>query len=83
LIISFIIRQTEKFTIRLHKLVALIFAVNFEIIIQWAVGNESCYAMKNTLIITVLSNRSRKTHRYGLVQTYINSDTENFLLNDK
>jgi hypothetical protein len=26
------------------------FAVSFEIIIQRAVGNESCYPMKNTLI---------------------------------
>jgi hypothetical protein len=34
-------------------LVAMIFAVSFEItpIIQGAVGNESCYPMKNTLII--------------------------------
>jgi hypothetical protein len=31
----------------------MIFAVSFEIIIQRAVGNESCYPMKNTLIITV------------------------------
>jgi hypothetical protein len=38
----------------------MIFAVSFEIIIQQAVGNESCYPMKNTLIIIVLSNRSRK-----------------------
>jgi hypothetical protein len=33
----------------------MIFAVSFEIIIQRAVGNESCYQcypMKNTLIIT-------------------------------
>jgi hypothetical protein len=34
----------------------MIFAVNFEIIIQRAMANESCYPMKNTLIITVLSN---------------------------
>jgi hypothetical protein len=34
--------------------------VSFEIIIQRAVANESCYPMKNTLIIIVLSNRSRK-----------------------
>jgi hypothetical protein len=40
----------------------MIFAVSFEIIIQWAVGNESCYPMKNALIITVLSNRSRKNY---------------------
>jgi hypothetical protein len=38
----------------------MIFAVSFEIIIQRAVDNESCHTMKNTLIITVLSNRSRK-----------------------
>jgi hypothetical protein len=38
----------------------LTFAVSFEIIIQRAVGNESCYTIKNTLIITVLSNRSIK-----------------------
>jgi hypothetical protein len=38
----------------------MIFAVSFEIIIQRAVSNESCYPMKNTLIITVLSNISRK-----------------------
>jgi hypothetical protein len=49
-----------KFAIGLHKLVAMIFAVSFEIIIQRAVDNESCHTMKNTLIITVLSNRSRK-----------------------
>jgi hypothetical protein len=29
----------------------MIFAVSFEIISQWAVGNESCYPMKNTVII--------------------------------
>jgi hypothetical protein len=29
------------------------FAMSFEIIIQRAVGNESCYPMKNTLIITI------------------------------
>jgi hypothetical protein len=47
--------------IGLHKLVAMIFAVSFEIIIQRAVSNESFYPMKNTLIIiTVLFNRSRK-----------------------
>jgi hypothetical protein len=46
-----------KFAIGLHKLVAMIFAVSFEIIIQQAVGNESCYPMKNTLTITVLSNK--------------------------
>jgi hypothetical protein len=38
-----------KFAIGLYKLVAMIFAVSFEIIIQRAVGNESCYPMKNTL----------------------------------
>jgi hypothetical protein len=31
----------------------MIFAVSLEIIIQRAVGNESCYPMKNTLIITL------------------------------
>jgi hypothetical protein len=35
--------------------------MSFEIIIQRVVGNESCYRVKNTLIMTVLSNRSRKT----------------------
>jgi hypothetical protein len=50
-----------KFPIGLHKLIAMIFAVSFEIIIQRAVGYESCYPIKNTLIITVLSNRSRKS----------------------
>jgi hypothetical protein len=35
-----------KFAIGLHKLVAMIFAVNFEIIIQRAVGNEPCYLIK-------------------------------------
>jgi hypothetical protein len=34
-----------------HKLVAMIFTVIFEIIIQRAVGNEPCYLMINTLII--------------------------------
>jgi hypothetical protein len=48
-----------KFATGLHKLVAIIFAVSFEIIIERAVGNESCYSIKNTLIITVLSNGSR------------------------
>jgi hypothetical protein len=38
--------------IGLHKLVVMIFAVNFEII-QRAVGNESCYSMKNTLIMKI------------------------------
>jgi hypothetical protein len=38
----------------------MIFAVSFEIIIQQAVGKESRYPMKNSLISTVLSNRSRK-----------------------
>jgi hypothetical protein len=54
-----------KFAIGLHKLVAMIFAVSFEIIIQGAVGNESCYPMENTLIITVLSNRSREIFFLG------------------
>jgi hypothetical protein len=40
----------------------MILAVSFEIIIQQAVGNEWCDLMKNTLKITVLSNRSRKTY---------------------
>jgi hypothetical protein len=31
----------------------MIFAVSFEIIIQRAVGNEPCYLIKNTLIITL------------------------------
>jgi hypothetical protein len=59
--ISFIIRQTEtdvlqlllrsldialKFAIGLHKLVAIIFAVSFEIIIQRAVGNGPYYLIK-------------------------------------
>jgi hypothetical protein len=35
-----------KFAIGLHKLVAMIFAVSFEIIIQRAVGNEPCYLIK-------------------------------------
>jgi hypothetical protein len=35
-----------KFAIGLHKLVAMIFAVSFEIIIQRAVGNELCYLIK-------------------------------------
>jgi hypothetical protein len=42
--------------IGVHKLVAVIFAVIFEIIIQRAVGDELCYLMKNTLIITVFYN---------------------------
>jgi hypothetical protein len=37
---------------------------SFEIIIQLAVGNKSCYLMKNTLIITVLPNRSRKNNYF-------------------
>jgi hypothetical protein len=37
-----------KFVIGLHKLVDMIFAVSFEIIIQQAVGNEPCYLI-NTL----------------------------------
>jgi DUF1680 family protein len=40
----------------------MIFTVSFGIIIQRAVGNESCYPMKSTLIITVLSNMSRKKY---------------------
>jgi hypothetical protein len=32
-----------------HKLVAMIFAVSFEIIIQRVVSNEPCYVIKNTL----------------------------------
>jgi hypothetical protein len=35
-----------KFAIGLHKLVAMIFAASFEIIIQRAVGNEPCYLIK-------------------------------------
>jgi hypothetical protein len=38
----------------------MIFAMTIEIIIQRAVGNDSCYPMKNNLFITVLANRSRK-----------------------
>jgi hypothetical protein len=39
----------------------MIFAVSFEIIIQQAVvPDESCYPTKNTLIITILSNGSKK-----------------------
>jgi hypothetical protein len=49
-----------KFAIGLHKLVGMIFAVLKLHIIKQAVGNESCYPMKNTLIITALSSRSRK-----------------------
>jgi hypothetical protein len=57
-----IIRQTEtdilqlllttldaiklKFAIGLHKLVAMIFTVSFESIIQRPVGNETCYLIK-------------------------------------
>jgi hypothetical protein len=44
----------------------MIFAMSFEIIIQRAVGNESCNPMKNTLIITVLSNRNRKNNLLNL-----------------
>jgi hypothetical protein len=40
--------------LRLRKLVAMIFAVIFEIVIQWAVGDEPCYLIKNTLIIAIL-----------------------------
>jgi hypothetical protein len=40
------ITREDDFAIELHKLVAMIFAVSFEIIIQRAVGNESCYPMK-------------------------------------
>jgi hypothetical protein len=43
-----------------HKLVPVAFAVSFEIIIQRAVGNEPCYVIKNTLIITILYNWSLK-----------------------
>jgi hypothetical protein len=43
-----------KFAIGLHKLVAMIFAMRFEIIMQRAVGNEHCCLIENTLIITVL-----------------------------
>jgi hypothetical protein len=44
-----------KCAIGLHELVAMVFAVSFEIIIQRAVGNESCYPkIKTLIIITVL-----------------------------
>jgi hypothetical protein len=36
----------------------MIFGVSF----QRTVGNEPCYLTENTLIITVLSNRSRKRY---------------------
>jgi hypothetical protein len=45
----------------------MIFGVSFEIIIQRAVGNEPCYLTKNTLIITVLYNRSRKLVYFLLI----------------
>jgi Na+-translocating ferredoxin:NAD+ oxidoreductase RnfD subunit len=48
---------TFSTTMKINLVVAMIFALSFEIIIQRAVGNESCYPMKNTLIITLLSNR--------------------------
>jgi hypothetical protein len=48
-----------QFAIGLHKLVAIIFAVSFEIIIQRAGDNESCYPMKNILIITVFRSRKK------------------------
>jgi hypothetical protein len=32
----------------------MIFAVIFEVVIQWAVGDEPCYLIKNTLIIAIL-----------------------------
>jgi hypothetical protein len=45
-----------KIAIGLHKLVAIIFAVSFDIIIiPLAVDNESCYPMKNTLIILIIT----------------------------
>jgi hypothetical protein len=46
-----------RFAIGLRKVVAMIFAVSFEIIIQRAVGNEPCYLIKKKY------NR-RKNHFY-------------------
>jgi hypothetical protein len=40
----------------------MIFAVIFEIVIQWAVGDEPYHLIKNTLIIAILYNRSGKTY---------------------
>jgi hypothetical protein len=42
----------------------MIFAVSLEIIIQRVVGNKPCYVIKNSLIITVLYNRSRKSNLF-------------------
>jgi hypothetical protein len=53
----------------------MIFAVSFEIIIQRAVGNESCYPMKNTLIITALSSRSRSVNQIKLYVFIIGGST--------
>jgi hypothetical protein len=63
---DFILDTTAlKFAIGLHKPVAMIF---FEITIQRAVGDEPCYLMKNTLIITLLYNKSRKTNFIFFIQ---------------
>jgi hypothetical protein len=48
----------------------MILTVNFEIIIQRAVGNEPCYRIKHTLIITILYNRSRKSNLFGAVKIH-------------
>jgi hypothetical protein len=47
-----------------NKLVAVIFAVNFEVIILRTVGNEFCYPMKGSSIIMVLSSRSRRKDKF-------------------
>jgi hypothetical protein len=69
-----------KFTSGLHKLVAIIFPVSFEIMIQRAVGNESCYSIKNTLIIKVLSKRRRK---HDLLKLFSIIFTKIFLIGRK
>jgi hypothetical protein len=42
-----------------HKLVAMIFAVSFEIIIQRVVSNEPCYVIKKHFTV-LYNNRSRE-----------------------
>jgi hypothetical protein len=59
-----------KLAIGLYKLVVVIFAVSFEIIIQWAVGNQPCYLIKTHLIMTVLYNRSRKNDTFPVLKNF-------------
>jgi hypothetical protein len=55
----------------INYIVARIFAMSFEIIIQRGVANEPYYVIKNTLIITVLYNRSRKNTLLLLLLFYL------------